>query len=326
MSRDIPQVAWSRAIPALTGIVVLLWILATGRPPRSTMLLHEVYNLGHIPLFGLVALLALEASRALLPRLAVRPFSHYLVAFVSVACISLVSEVMQIGMVGRQAEVQDAVHNLIGAICFLAVRSAFDTGLWSPETRAPRGLLVGAALFALFVSFWSLFELGWIYGLRAAAFPIVVDFDSRWQQPFLLSPRANVFNVVAPEGWPGKAGEVVAEIRFPQERWPGITVREPYPVWSGYDTLRMEVFSLLDKPVPLTFRIEDVHSKPDYRDAFNRTVTIHPGLNPLSITLEDMMKAPAGRNLDLNQVTQLSLSTSRPDDPFSLFLSDIWLE
>jgi VanZ family protein len=266
MSRDIPQVVWSRAIPALTGIVVLLWILATGRPPRSTMLLHEVYNLGHIPLFGLVALLALEASRALLPRLAVRPFSHYLVAFVSVACISLVSEVMQIGMVGRQAEVQDAVHNLIGAICFLAVRSAFDTGLWSSETRAPRGLLVGAALFALFV------------------------------------------------------------LRFPQERWPGITVREPYPVWSGYDTLRMEVFSLLDKPVPLTFRIEDVHSKPDYRDAFNRTVTIHPGLNPLSITLEDMMKAPAGRNLDLNQVTQLSLSTSRPDDPFSLFLSDIWLE
>jgi hypothetical protein len=98
MAGDKRSVSWTRAALAVAGIVVLLWVLATGRPPRSTMLLHEIYNLGHIPLFGLIALLALAASRALFPGLASRPFSHYLIAFVSVAGISLVSEVMQVGV------------------------------------------------------------------------------------------------------------------------------------------------------------------------------------------------------------------------------------
>ena len=65
MAGDKRSVSWTRAALAVAGIVVLLWVLATGRPPRSTMLLHEIYNLGHIPLFGLIALLALSASRAL---------------------------------------------------------------------------------------------------------------------------------------------------------------------------------------------------------------------------------------------------------------------
>lgn len=326
MSHSRPRVAWGRAALALTGIAVLLWVLATGRPPRPTMLFHEIFNLGHIPLFGLIALLALEASRALFPGQATRPFYHYLLAFVAVAGMSLVSEVMQVGVAGRQAEVQDAVHNLIGAVCFLAVRSAFDRDLWPGETRAPRGLLVGAALFALFVSFWSLVELGWIYGLRAAAFPIIVDFDSRWQQPFLSSPRASVVNVTAPEGWLEKAGETVAEIRFPQERWPGVTIREPYPDWSGYGSLRVLVFSLQEEPVPLTFRIEDADSSHDYKDGFNRTIPIQRGHNVVAIPISEIERASSGRRLDLSRVSQLDLFTSRPEDPFPLYLSDIWLE
>lgn len=326
MAGDKRSVSWTRAALAVAGIVVLLWVLATGRPPRSTMLLHEIYNLGHIPLFGLIALLALSASRALFPGLSSRPFSHYLIAFVSVAWISLVSEVMQVGVAGRQAEVQDAVHNLIGAICFLAIWSAFDTRLWTSDTRAPRGLLVGAALFALFVSFWSLFELAWLYGMRAAAFPVLVDFDGRWQKPFLLSPRAVVSQVPAPAAWQQKAGETVAEIRFPQERWPGVTIREPYPDWTGYSAFRMQVYSERKDPVPLTLRIEDINSTHEYKDGFNRTIAIQHGHNEVSVPLADTLQSSGGRVMDLSQISQLTLFTSRPEDPFRLYMSDVWLE
>lgn len=315
--------AWPKGLLALGGILLLLWVLWSGRPPRPTILWHEVYNLGHIPLFGLIALLALAASRALMPVLDSRPFSHYLVAFVSVAVISLVTELVQLGVPGRSAEVQDAVHNLIGAICFLAIRAAFDPR-YRPQPN--RALLVGAALFALFVSGWDLIELGWHYGMRAAAFPVVVDFGSRWQEPFLSMPRASLTMVPAPEGWRDKAGQRVAEIRFPHERWPGVTVREPYPDWTAYQSLRVQVFSPEDQPVPLTFQIEDATHNQQYGDRFNRTINIVPGLNDLTISLEDVRKAPAGRELDLSSVAQIILLTNRPEQPFRLYVSDIRLE
>lgn len=318
--------AWRKGLPALAGIVLLLWVLATGRPPHPTMLWQEVFNLGHIPLFGLVAVLALEASRALIPAFSARPFSHYLVAFVFVAVISLVSEVIQLDLPNRKAEVQDAVHNLIGAVCFLAIRYAFDANYRSQANRVPRGLLVGVVLFALFVSSWDLIELGWRYGMRAAAFPVVVDFDSRWQQPFLSLPRAGLAIVPAPQEWRSKAGQTVAEVSFPHERWPGVTIREPYPDWTGYRSLRVQVFSPESRIVPLTFRIDDARHNQEYRDRFNRTVNIEPGLNDLSISLEDVRKAPADREMDLGDISQIILFTNTPEEPIRLYVSDAWLE
>lgn len=326
MNRMVAGRAWRKGLPALAGIMLLLWVLATGRPPHPTMLWHEIFNLGHIPLFGLVAVLALEASRALMPGLSARPFSHYLVAFVFVAVISLVSEVIQLDLPGRKAEVQDAVHNLIGAVCFLAIRYAFDTNYRPQANRVPRGLLVGAVLFALFVSSWDLIELAWRYGMRAAAFPVVVDFDSRWQQPFLSLPRADLTTVPAPREWRSKAGQTVAELSFPHERWPGVTVREPYPDWNGYRTLRVQIFSPNNQVVPLTFRIDDAKHNQEHRDRFNRTVNIEPGLNDISILLEDVRKAPADREMDLGAVSQIILFTNMPEEPLSLYLSDVWLE
>jgi len=315
VNRVVAGRAWRKGLPALAGIVLLLWVLATGRPPHPTMLWHEVFNLGHIPLFGLVAVLALEASRALMPGLSARPFSHYLVAFVFVAVISLVSEVIQLDLPGRKAEVQDAVHNLIGAVCFLAIRYAFDTNYRSQANRVPRGL-----------SSWDLIELAWRYGMRAAAFPVVVDFDSRWQQPFLSLPRAGLATVPAPGEWRSKAGQTVAELSFPHERWPGVTVREPYPDWDGYRTLRVQIFSPNNQVVPLTFRIDDARHNQEHRDRFNRTVNIEPGPNDISISLEDVRKAPADREMDLGDISQIILFTNMPEEPLSLYLSDVWLE
>jgi VanZ family protein len=326
MKVSAPGRAWGRALPAVAGIILLLWILWSGRPPRPTLLWQEVYNLGHIPLFGLIALLTLAVSRSLLPVLGSRPFSHYLVAFVCVAVISLISEVIQLDVPGRKAEVQDAVHNLIGAVCFLAIWSAFDPNYRPQANRAPRGLLVGSALFALFVSSWNLIELGWHYGMRAAAFPVVVDLDGRWQQPFLSLPRANLAIVPAPEGWHGKAGQKVAEINFPHERWPGVTIREPYPDWTGYRTLRVQIFSPVRDPMSLTFSINDAKHNDERKDRFNRTISIKPGWNDISIALDDIRTAPANREMDLADITQIVLLTTMPDVPFRLYVSDIWLE
>ncbi|MDH3914561.1 MAG: hypothetical protein OEU49_01915 [Chromatiales bacterium] len=326
MSLELPRRDWVRGMAALAGIAALLWVLVAGRPPQPTLLWKEIFNLGHIPLFGMVALLALVAARAFLPAGPGRPLRHYLLAFVVVALISLVSEIAQINMASRQVEVQDAVHNLLGAICFLVIRSAFDPLLWDSDSRAPRGLLLVAASLALFVASWTLIELAWHYGMRSAAFPRIVDLDSGWQQPFISAQRADIGLVPAPAGWKEKSGHRVSVISFPQNPWPGVTIREVYPDWTRMKAYRMQVFSTQDHSVHLTIRIEDALHNQRHNDRFNRTLSIEPGLNDVSIPLKDIRDAPVGREMDLSQVWQLILFTSRPEEPLELHISDIWLE
>jgi hypothetical protein len=87
-----------RGLAFLAGVGLLLWILFAGRPPRPTLMWTEAYDLGHIPLFGLMAVCLFEASRSLLGSRHLSDGAHYLVAFVSVAVISLLSELAQLGV------------------------------------------------------------------------------------------------------------------------------------------------------------------------------------------------------------------------------------
>jgi len=88
----------------------------------------------------------------------------------------------------------------------------------------------------------------------------------------------------------------------------------------------MQVFSTRDHSVHLTIRIEDALHNQQHNDRFNRTLSIEPGLNDVSIPLKDIRDAPVGREMDLSQVWQLILFTSRPEEPLELHISDIWLE
>ena len=315
-----------RVVLGAIGIVLLLWALLAGRPPRSTLMWHEIYNLGHIPLFGMFALVVLEMSRAGLSRLPRESWLHYGVAFAATVIASIATELAQLNMVGRQAEFQDAFHNIIGGLCFLGLRACLDTGLWQPDRRRLRRWVAVGAAMALLVSFWPLASLGWHYGMRTAAFPVLVDLDSRWQGPFLGSPRAHLDTVPAPPGWQQRKQQKVVAVRFYAAPWPGFSVHEPYPDWSAYKRLRFDVYSELAEPVKLILRIDDAAHNNQYRDRFNRTFTIEPGLNEIAVSLRNVIDAPAGRPLDIRDIAKVILFTRRPQESFTLYFSEIWLE
>ena len=44
------------------------------------------------------------------------------------------------------------------------------------------------------------------------------------------------------------------------------------------------------------------------------------------VRMEDIRKAPANRDMDLGRMVQIIFFTSRPREPFELFISDVWLE
>jgi hypothetical protein len=315
-----------RGLAFLAGVGLLLWILFAGRPPRPTLMWTEAYNLGHIPLFGVMAVCLFEASRSLLRGRELSDGAHYLVAFVSVAVISLLSELAQLGVAGREPQARDALHNMIGAGCFLALRAVWDNQLWRGGDEVHRRLLFAAAALVLLLAFWPLVVLSWHYGMRTAAFPTLADFASAWQQPFLYAPRVDREVVPAPAGWKGRAGEPVTRVTFRPRPWPGIIIREPYPDWTGYSTVRFELYSELDEERPVVLSIEDEAHMDRRSDRYERVFVVEPGLNDFSVPMEEIRTAPAEREMDLSRITFMMLFTRRPAEAFELYVGDIWLE
>jgi VanZ family protein len=316
----------SRAFLALVGVGLLLWVLAEGRPPRATRIWAVAYDLGHIPLFGVTAILLLIASRNLFGSRNWRSASHYLLVIVITALISLASEWLQRYVPTRDAQVSDALNNLLGAVCFLAIFAAWRRDLGITSTKKGRRLVVAGSVLALMAALSPLLVLAWHYGMRAAAFPVIADFDSPWQQPFLSSPRADMDSVPAPQGWTEKAGQLVSVMRFRPAPWPGVIISEPYPDWRGYQTLRFDVYSELDRPVPLVLHISDLHHNDEHRDRFNRIFTVNPGLNEYTVPTKAVRNAPAGREMQLSEITRMVVFTRPPQEPFEVYLSNIWLE
>jgi hypothetical protein len=311
---------------ALLGIGLLLWLLAAGRPPRATLIWVESYGLGHIPLFGVIAVLMLVVSQNLFASRNWRPVNHYILVMILVTIISVVSEWLQRYVPDRDAQIGDALNNILGAICFLALAAAWHRDLRITSTLVGRWIVMVSSVVVLLAAVSPLAKLGWHYGMRAAAFPVIADFDSSWQQPFLSSPRADLSSVMSPPGWTEKAGQAVSVMRFHTAPWPGVIISEPYPDWRGFENLRFDVFSELDRPVPVVLHVSDVLHNDERKDRFNRIFTVNPGLNEYTISLGDLRRAPAGREMQLSQVSRMVLFTRPPQESFEIYLSDMWLE
>lgn len=319
---------WRRVAPPVLGVVALMAFLVVGRPPSDAYGWRTLFDIGHVALFGITGLLVLRIVRLL--RGAGRPTgAEFIIALLATAVLSLVSEAAQIAQPGRHANVGDAISNLTGAFCFIAIAAALQPGVWQRLGRdgpvAARLVLLGAGL-VLGLAAWPLVGAAWSYGMRAAAFPLVADLTKSWQRPFLSISRAELAHVDVPDGWRGTTGDPIARLTFLDAPWPGFTLREPWPDWSGYHALRFQVWSELDGPVEIVLRIDDTHRRRQHSDRFNGSFIVTPGLNDFTVPLSTIAGGPRDRALDLGDISQLILFSRRPEEPFELHFSHLWLE
>lgn len=319
----LPQLA-----PPLLGIVALMLFLTFGRPPSDSYGWRTLFDLGHVPLFGVTALLMLRVVRVL--RSGRPPESaDFLFALLATAVLSLVSEAAQIGHPHRDANIGDAANNLLGAACFLAIAAALRPGPWrglgQDGPMAARLVLLAAGL-ALLLAFLPLAGVGWHYAMRSAAFPVVADLTRAWQKPFLSVARSELSRVPAPRDWAEQAGRPVARLVFRDAPWPGFTVREPYPDWSGHETLRFQIWSELEAPVEIVLRVDDGRRDRPHSDRYNGSLIVTPGLNDFAVPLATIARGPRERVMDMRDISQLILFSRRPEEPFELYFSVIWLE
>ena len=299
------------ALALLAGFVLVLAVL----PIQSDdPVFDAIQDAGHVPSFGLLALLA---RRALAPWFDARGQARWrseLLALAVTAAIGVFAEFLQIQS-ERNANLLDIGHDLAGAAAFLLIARG-----WATQRRALRLLAMAMALGLLVVSLRPLAVVVAHRQARNAAMPVLYDPTTSWGRS-LIGTRHSLHWFPAGQKQPQRAG-----VRFGKERHAALILRRPHPDWRNYRELVLDIVGADPDTFELELRIDDSQHRGAAADRFYRAVRIGPGPHELRIALVDVRSSPADREMDMGAIRSLTLFVEAGVGPKTLYLGRIRLE
>jgi hypothetical protein len=259
-------------------------------------------NSAHAPLFALIAVVLLIWLRYLnWPIACVR---QYLLALAGAVALGGIGEIAQSFTASRHAEWIDLVNDLLGAAAGLSLYALYDKRLVLNAFR--RRALLFVVVAALLAVAAPVAQLSFMYWQRWQQLPALATWQSQAGHHFVISDSAELTVIAAPLCASSEAALQVSPTGA--SRWVGVTLEEPWPDWSSYSQLAIDVANPNDRPLEVVLRINDQLHNNDYDDRFNRGFDIPAhARTTLQIPLSDIQAAPKTRQLDLNNVTRLVL-------------------
>lgn len=316
------------AAAVFATVLVLVLLLQVISLPEQTRLWKEVFNAGHILLFGVFAILTLWTSTVLIRHRLQKQYQHYLIALATTILIGATSEILQV-WAPRDANAADFARNVVGAACFLAFYGARDPQMaeqWYSLGGRAKNTVVVCATVILVAALAPLFTWTTAYVYRNHAFPEIVSFAPYWRRLFVDVRGATLTVTERPVGWTTAHKTHVGRFTLQNGKYPGFAVQEPYADWTKYAYLRFGIYSEMSDTIRLTIRIHDRIHNNEYPDRFNQSLTILPGINEFRIPLSEIQIGPAKRKLDLRNIAALSLFATHPAKPYVIDIDGIWLE
>ncbi|MBL8269659.1 VanZ family protein [Steroidobacter sp.] len=313
---------------ALLVISILLVAVVFAPVPGDTRWIRTLHNSAHAPIFGCVALLTLFIVRTQ-PRFASLALAtQYALALAAALLLGILTELLQIP-VGRDASVEDALHDVIGAVALLGIFAVFDRRVRAASKASLVRLIaavVGSA--ALAVAAAPVTRAAIKYQQRDERFPVLADFTERYDRYFIFQKSAEFAPATMPLQWAGTAGERAMHVNLLDGPYPGLEFIELAADWSHYSTLAVD----LTNPTPLglqfVLRVHDATHNNQPSDRFGRRFELAPQTRQvIRIPLQDVAAGPRERVLDLRNVAGMIIF--RTDDSpraSELYLSRAWLE
>lgn len=303
------------------AITALLLVAVTNLPGiPDTAFWNALENFAHAPLFGAAALfivrMLLRRNDCAQPG---TPHPYWQALGIAVA-LGAATEILQLPF-GHDAEFGDLVTDAAGAASFLAVQWSFC----ACKRKVFRWTAALAALLVIGFTVAPAVSAGAAVLHRNRLFPVLADFDSGRASRFLAARSASLELVPAPAASSLSDRMRMARVTFKPALYPGFTIEEPYPDWTGYRDLRFLIYSELSGPAELVVRVNDARHNNELSDRFNSTLTIKPGLNSFRVPLEEIEKAPSGRRMDMRAIRGLTFFAISPPKPFVLYFGDIRL-
>ena len=285
-------------------LVVLSVLLFVDFGAESSRVADEMFNFGHLPLFGVTALVILWVLGG--RTWPVRERRKYAAAFAAALGLGVVTEFIQLSMPGRYFEVQDIVYDALGAFTFLALVYPFS-GLSRRSALEWKAACAGVIAIAAVPIALAALDVRRMEG----EFPLLGSFETRiemdrWNTAECRAGRAREH---------ASHGEYALKARLAPGEFPGISMKWLEGDWRGYERLCFDAFLEGDSPLAVTVRVHDeIHGKSElqsYSDRFNKRLVLQPGAQQIRIDLDEVKTAPQGREMDMGRVRNICVFAYR---------------
>ncbi len=311
--RAIPLVLFATALSALPLVATL---------PSHPRMLAVLNNAAHAPVFGTLALVLLSLLRT---TTSLSPGRRYAAALALTLVIGGAVELIQ-PMIGRAREWSDFLHDGLGAITGLSLASLFEFR----GAPAGRRVLLALTCVAAAAGFlWAPAEAVAAYAWRSVRFPTLFQAGSRLDCYFLRHRGSRIRFEALPARWRRPGDQDALRVELVRGDWPGISLLEPQPDWTGYRSLRLDLTNPEDEPLALRIRVHDQSHNNDVSDRFSREYRIAPGSRrQIAIPLDDIARGARSRTLDLSRIGGLMLFApgESPVRGRFFYVSRIWLD
>lgn len=297
-----------RILLLLAAVLVLLLVPV----PRASREFHAICDLGHAPLFGLLAALLYRWCR---PRLPKQDWLAAGLVWGFVSGMGLAAEVLQT-VSGRHASWSDVVANMLGAAACLVWAMTFRSQRWSIRIA---GVLIAGGCLA--IASWEPALVLADAVRQRREMPLIGSFEHhrelrRWHWQYSRIGRS--------QAW-ASHGNYSLQVDLLPGKYQGVALYWPVEDWSVYQALEFDLFLDSDAPLPMIAKIEDVETNGDVNDRFNKRILLKPGPNRVHINLWEVAIAPKRRMLDLAHIKRLKLFTSKLSESRRLYLDNVRL-
>ncbi len=289
----------------VTAAVILPLFFWGGPDGYSWPVLREFWNLGHFIFFALPGLIwqwwkGPAGWRAWL--------ALTLVGLVLGAAIEVVQ-----GFIGRDVDVRDVYHDLVGLWLGLA---------WGALNKHRWGLrLLTSAL--LLPSLYHLVFLAYAQYYQWSQLPLVNSFESRWDLVFARGEVNRDCTLAS-------AGQCSLRVRVGEYLYQGGNLEIYGGDWRGHKQLAMDFYNPQQQPLAITVRINDLQHargahRNEYADRFNHAYVLSPGWSTLVVPMADLLVAPATRQMDLTEIYLVQFFTAAPVQPQFIYWDNLRL-
>jgi len=294
--------------------ICLLLFADLGKSP--SLLYDSIINLGHVPLFAVVAGMTLWVLDR--QKWVHTDIKKYLWAFVLSAVLALATEIIQHFTPERSFQVRDIVNDLIGAGVFLVAAYQYRRGLQVEK----RVLLCSTALCLMLFSCLPVVVAAADEMRSRRDFPLLGSFETRWEMERWKSEESSFRRV----SMYATDGNLSLETVLSPGLYPGITMDYPPRNWRGYNTFTFDAYLEGTDSFPLTIRINDLQHNEGFEDRYNRTFVLKPGQNSLNIDLSDVEHAPKGRVMEMKNISILCLFSYNLKEKRTVYIDNIRLK
>jgi len=223
------------------------------------------------------------------------------------------------GYLNRSPDMMDLARDLAGGL----VSMAFFTTAIKTISKNSRRIFQLLAFVLLIILLYPLAIALTDELIAAKQFPLLSGFET----PFEIN-RWHGNSAISVADTVSSHGKSSLKVKLNTSKYSGVTLRNFPGNWRNFASLNFSIYNPSERPIEIHCRIHDIHHRSNgqkYSDRFNKKFTIQSGWQTIKIDILDIINAPKGRKMDIENIQGIGLFAVQLAKPEIIYLDNILL-